>query len=143
MLKRKRFSQALDLISALSQTSDDPDQPAHHPDRRQQQQLLLPQQASIAAAATEPDRSRSTGAAWQQIALAQAGLLLLLDCEFESGLEVLEGLPTEVWQPCQLFGLFPGITARWGGGEGEHLICVAFTLAVVAQQSCCIRRSSS
>jgi hypothetical protein len=37
---------------------------------------------------------------------------MLLDADIESGLSVLQELPLEVWQPCQLFSLFPGLMAR-------------------------------
>jgi hypothetical protein len=50
--------------------------------------------------------------AWHQVALAQAGLLLLLECEWEAALAVLEELDVAAWQPCQLFGLFPAVSAR-------------------------------
>jgi len=49
---------------------------------------------------------------WQQVALVQAGLLMLMDADFGSALSVLQELPLEVWQPCQLFSLFPSLTAR-------------------------------
>lgn len=68
--------------------------------------------AAAVAAAAAAAASRG-GPSWQQVALAQAGLLMLLDADFESGLSVLQELPLEVWQPCQLFSLFPALMARW------------------------------
>jgi hypothetical protein len=52
------------------------------------------------------------GPSWQQVALAQAALLLLLDAEFDAALAILGELPCEVWQPCQLLALFPGTCDR-------------------------------
>jgi hypothetical protein len=63
------------------------------------------------AAAAAAALSRG-GPSWQQVALAQASLLMLLDADFEPGLAVLRELPMEVWQPCQLFSLFPALTGR-------------------------------
>ena len=67
--------------------------------------------AAAVAAAAAAAASRG-GPSWQQLALAQAGLLMLLDADFESGLSVLQELPLEVWQPSQLFSLFPKLMAR-------------------------------
>jgi hypothetical protein len=98
LLKRKRFDQALALLAAA-----EPPAASLLSDGQQDEQLL--QQAG------------QQQATWQQVALAQAGLLLLLECEFEAGLAIMAQLPGSVWQPAQLFPLFPGHTARCEGGS--------------------------
>lgn len=55
---------------------------------------------------------------WTDAALAQAGLLLLLDCDFERAFGVLERCPPAAFQPAQLLELFPAHARRWAGGGG-------------------------
>eukprot|EP00879_Flechtneria_rotunda_P031553 GHRR01034479.1.p1 GENE.GHRR01034479.1~~GHRR01034479.1.p1 ORF type:complete len:455 (+),score=204.41 GHRR01034479.1:504-1868(+) len=93
LLKRKQFDQALDLIHNTQQAAQASD---------------LGDATAIAADAADAAGGR---AQWHHIALAQAGLLLLLECEFERGLQLLQDLPPFVWQPCQLFSMFPDIMA--------------------------------
>jgi hypothetical protein len=60
------------------------------------------------------------------VALAQAGQLLLLEGKFDRGSTLLERCPPEVFQPCQLFYLFPEDMQRWvnkGEGGAEGSIC--------------------
>jgi len=106
LLKRKRFSQALDLIHNA------PSSPHQHHSQHLQSQPAAQDQAASPAGTAAAAQQQPQG--WQQVALAQAGLLLLLECEFDAGLQVLEELPVEVWQPCQVFSMFPAVTARWG-----------------------------
>jgi hypothetical protein len=121
LLKRKRFDQALELIrnaaaeaaaAAAGSSSSRPASP-YLSYQQQQQQLLSPR-------LLEPPDTPSSGVtaavsrrpAWHQVALAQAGLLLLLECNWDAAIAVLEELDVATWQPCQLFGLFPAVTAR-------------------------------
>jgi hypothetical protein len=52
---------------------------------------------------------------WTDVALAQAGLLLLLDCDFDRAFAALDRCTPSAFQPAQLFDLFPEHTARWAG----------------------------
>lgn len=63
----------------------------------------------------------------------QAGLLMLLDGDFAAGLSVLQQLPLEVWQPCQLFGLFPALTARC-----VCSVCRLCTCGAQVECVCCV-----
>jgi hypothetical protein len=103
LLKRRCFDQALDLIdlvltteaAAAASSSSNYLTPSHAPH-------------TAAAAAYMDGSSSSSGVGmWPQVALAQAGQLLLCEGEVERGLAVLERCPPEVFQPCQLFYLFP------------------------------------
>jgi hypothetical protein len=129
LLKHKRFDQALDLIT--SSTTDPHSQPStpgtstppsssHRPSTPTPAAFDSPAAAAAAAVAAAAAAAASRGGpSWQQVALAQAGLLMLLEAEFETGLSVLQELPMEVWQPCQLFSLFPDLTGRWVGQWGH------------------------
>lgn len=115
LLKRKRFDQALELIhntaaeaaaAGSSSRSASPYQQQLSPRLLESPQLpgTLESGGVTAAVTRRP--------AWHQVALAQAALLLLLECEWAAGLALLEELDVATWQPCQLFGLFPAVTAR-------------------------------
>uniref|UniRef100_A0A383VGG5 Uncharacterized protein n=1 Tax=Tetradesmus obliquus TaxID=3088 RepID=A0A383VGG5_TETOB len=111
LLKRKRFDQALELIrsTAAEAAAGGGSRPAS------------PYQQQLSIGLPEPLHQESGGVtaavarrpAWHQVALAQAALLLLLECEWAAGLALLEELDVATWQPCQLFGLFAAVTARW------------------------------
>jgi hypothetical protein len=67
----------------------------------------VPPGAAPATAAAAPP------AAWTDVALAQAGLLLLLDCDFDRAFAALDRATPSAFQPAQLFPLFPEHAGRW------------------------------
>jgi hypothetical protein len=66
-----------------------------HPQQQQQQQQQQP--------------------GWTDTALAQAGLLLLLDCDFDRAFAALDRCHPAAFQPAQLLDLFPHHGQRWLG----------------------------
>ena len=109
LLKRRCFDQALDLVDLVLETetttaATSSSSSSHH---------QHPSHTLATAAGTGSSNGMSL---WPEMALAQAGQLLLLGGEIERGLAVLERCPPDVFQPCQLFHLFPEEMERlvWG-----------------------------
>ncbi|CAD7698296.1 unnamed protein product [Ostreobium quekettii] len=77
----------------------------------QAQQLLRGR--SYAAALELAEQCSAKGEPWVPIFYAQAGLLLLQDFRWREAIECLEHCSIEVFQPCELFPLFPAWTEKW------------------------------
>lgn len=100
LLKRKRFDQALDLIAV-----------ACSPDTGSST-ISLASAGSNTQGVKGASHQGGAHPEWTEIALAQAGVLMLADTLFDQGLAVLERCSPAVFQPSQLLALFPEYTTR-------------------------------
>jgi hypothetical protein len=119
LLKRRCFDQAVDLVD-LALTGHN----SHSAEVPSTAALPASDTAGSADAAAAMAAGVGMGLGshpgWPMVALAQAGQLLLLEGKFDRGLTLLERCPPEVFQPCQLFYLFPDEMQRfvlWEGGR--------------------------
>jgi len=71
--------------------------------------------AAAAAAAGSTQQQQQQQPHWTEVALAQAGLLLLFDCDFDRAFAAFDRCAPGAFQPAQLLELFPQHTARWAG----------------------------
>ena len=131
-LKRKRFAQALrlidDALAAAAAAEATAQGLSDGGDATGTAAVAAAATASAAVAAHEglltSPRTSQAGAVgtappppWVEAALAQAGLLLLLDCDFDAAFACLARCPPPAFQPAQLLDLFPE--------HGQRLVATA------------------
>ncbi|GMH35213.1 hypothetical protein BSKO_03081 [Bryopsis sp. KO-2023] len=77
------------------------------------QALQLLKSKSYSAALDLAEQCAGEGAPWVQVCFAQAGLLLIQELRWQLGVEALEKCNVDVFQPWELFPLFPEWTAKF------------------------------